>query len=68
MRKNKTKPSFPLFVINRSSETKQKTVEQKQELILFVESKLKRNKKNKQTRNDSCYCPPHTKKEPIAIS
>ena len=30
----------------------------KQELILFVESNMK--KRDKQTRNDSCYCPPRT--------
>lgn len=33
----------------------------KQELILFVESNMK--KRDKQTRNDSCYCPPRTHKK-----
>jgi hypothetical protein len=39
-------------------DTKRKQAEQKQELILFVESNCKEKKTHKQTRNDSCYCPP----------
>ena len=58
--KNKTekmKPNFSLLSIDQAR--------QKQELILFVESNLK-TRKEKQTRNDSCYCPPlntHTKEK-----